>query len=230
MALREYYTISLLDVNEQISFSWKRDGGIEEDLDKQKQQREEFQTFLYHLEQNLGEAVIELKRGLTSFTHYRSYLLGDLGFFELSLKPPIAMNFYFSSKRSARKALRGLRKSLKFCLPKGVETEVFLSTLEVTVHSATGKREDGKEIEGKDLEMISRFRKLWEKSFNVLLFSLMLFIVIEFIKAILTMIFSQVFHINTLILISIVSIVTAFFFKPLENFTRKFVFKLDKGI
>ena len=205
----KYKTVSMIDVNQLLTFAKKEYEQLEEQIKEEKRVEKELKEFVSIIEKHSGHKIHYIGHEKRFGKHLVRFLLKDGGFVEVMVEKPLVINGHFISKNSAEKFLHGLKKALEKVLPENQVKKIFIDSLKV---------EDGFKDEVLTLDKWERMHKLViHKTVVITFVAIIIFIIVEIIVDILTEVTKEFFSVHSAVFSMIVAVFLALFFEPIKE-------------
>ncbi|MFP4402954.1 MAG: hypothetical protein ACLFPJ_01215 [Candidatus Woesearchaeota archaeon] len=218
---QEFYTISITDVENIISFSIKDTNQLKDNYHEETRAKEELAQFISTLHSYYHEEIIYLGEEKTYDKHVEKFIFNHGGAMEIILENPVVIKANFVNKKRADKFNKALKKTLKLIIKEHPIKDIFINEIDV-------------EKTIKDPINIEKWMKIkhiiLKKSIIYSFIALFIFIIFEMIKAILSFISLNLFEIEPttkyLIISSIISAtIVALLFEPIRKFIEQLINK-----
>ena len=213
-----YKVISLVDVNQLLSFAKNEFNNIEEQIREEKRVEKELKEFVSDIERFSGHRIHFIGHEKRYGKHLIRFLLKDGGFLEVMVEKPLAINGHFISRRAAERFVNGLKKVLYYRLPESPIKNLVINSIKV---------EDGLKEEILTFEKWGQMHNIWiRKTLAISLVAIILFFVFELIQETFEYIALQYINIPSLIISLITAIIIAAVFEPLKELIDEVVEKI----
>ncbi|MBN1502393.1 hypothetical protein JW930_02515 [Candidatus Woesearchaeota archaeon] len=216
-----YKVVSLLDVNELLSFAKQEVKGLEDEIKEEQRVEEELKEFIKHIEKHSGHKLNYIGHEKRYGKHLVRFLFQDGGFLEVIVEKPLAMNAHFSDEEQAKKFVSGLKKTLEKTLPDHPVKDMFIDSIHI---------EDGFKDDVLTVDKWSKIHGITiQKTLVVTVVAVFIFVIIELTKAYFVETARDVLHLESFIISIVTAIIIALFIEPIRNKTEHIVGKMIKG-
>tara|TARA_Y100000310_G_scaffold139131_1_gene138354 strand:+ start:7030 stop:7701 length:672 start_codon:yes stop_codon:yes gene_type:complete len=215
-----YKVISLVDVNELLSFAKKEYKDIEQQIKEEQRVEKELKTFIKNIEGISGNNIQYIGHEKRFGSHLVRFLFKQGGFLEVMVEKPLTMNAHFIDTKTANKFLKGLKKSLRKTLPDSNVKKMFIDSLSI------------QEGVPENIVSMGEWGKMHKiaihKTFVFTIVAGFLLLIIELIKTIFHEFTREYIGISSFIITFITALLIAIFFEKIKFQVEKLSKKIFK--
>jgi hypothetical protein len=129
MARVHYKIVSLLDVDQLLSFAKNEVQSLDEEIKEEKRVEKELKEFISIVEKNSGHGFIGHEKRYGK--HLIRFLFTTGGFLEVIVDKPLTMNAHFINEKHAEKYAKGLKIALEKVLPNHPVKPIFIESIKI---------------------------------------------------------------------------------------------------
>ncbi|MBD3203871.1 hypothetical protein GF327_06230 [Candidatus Woesearchaeota archaeon] len=211
----DYKVVSVLDVNELLSFAKDRVKSLEEEIKEEKRVEDELKEFIDEVEKHSGHEIHFIGHEKRFGKHLVRFLFEKGGLLEVIVEKPVAMNAHFLDKKDAKKFVKGLKKALDKKIPDHPVKDMFIDSIRV---------EDGFREDILTVNKWAKIHKIRLKTGIVItLVAVAIAFMIELAKEFFLEKTHQIVPAHSVIVTIVTAVLIAIFYEPLKRKIESFV-------
>jgi len=204
-----YKRVSLIDVNELMSFAKREYKELEEQIKEEKRVEEELKEFIKAIEKHTNHKIHYIGHEKRHGKHLIRFLFKKGGFLEVMVEKPLAINAHFLNQAHADKFAKGLKKALHETLPDHKVKDIFIESIKV---------EDGFKDELLTFDKWSMMHRLAiKKTVVVTVFTVIFFVILEIIEMFTAETTQELFHLKSASISILIAVIIALFFVKIKE-------------
>jgi hypothetical protein len=211
----DYKVVSMVDVNQLLSFAKAEYQALEEQINEEKRVEKELKEFINLIEKESRHRIHYIGHEKRFGKHMVRFLLKDGGFIEVMVEKPLVLNGHFVTKKSAENFLNGFKKALHHQIPDHPVKQMVIDSIKI---------EDGVNAELIKFETHNLMHKIFLRKTVVLsLVAVFIFIIFEIIRESIKLFAFEHASLSSWVTVVPTAIVIALLFEPLKELADKVV-------
>jgi len=199
-----YKRVSIVDVNELLSFAKKEYHELEEQIQEEKRVENELKDFIKAIEKHSKHKIHYIGHEKRHGKHLVRFLFKKGGFLEVMVEKPLAINAHFINEKHAEKFAQGLKKTLHEVLPENKVKDMVINDVKV---------EDGFKEDMLTFDKWSSLHNIAiKKTVVVTVLTIIVFIIMEVVEMFTTETTQEIFNLPSVLISIIIAVIIAFFF------------------
>ena len=204
-----YKRVSIVDVNELLSFAKKEYHELEEQIKEEKRVENELNDFIKEVEKHSKHKIHYIGHEKRHGKHLIRFLFKKGGFLEVMVEKPLAINAHFIDEKHAEKFANGLKKALHEVLPENKVKDMIINDVKV---------EDGFKEDMLTFDKWSSLHNIAiKKTVVVTVFTLIFFIIMEIVEMFTTETTQELFDLPSILISITIAVIIAFFFLQIKE-------------
>ncbi len=211
MATRKpnYKRVSIVDVNELLSFAKTEYHELEEQIKEEKRVEDELKVFIKAIEKHSKHKIHYIGHEKRHGKHLIRFLFKKGGFLEVMVEKPLAINAHFLNEEHAEKFAHGLKKALHEVLPENKVKDMVINDVKV---------EDGFKEDVLTFDKWSTIHKIAiKKTVVVTVFTILFFVIMEIVEMFTTETTKELFNLPSVLVSIVIAVIVAFFFIQIKE-------------
>ncbi len=214
----KYHIVSLLDVNDLLTFAKEEVKTLKEEITEEQRVEKELKEFIATIEKHSGHKIHYMGHEKRFGKHLVRFMFKKGGFLEVMVEKPLALNAHFINKSQADDFASGLKKALKEVLPDSPVKDIFIESIKV---------EDGHQKQLLSVDKWAMLHKITiHRTIVVTVVAAILVLIMEFFKEFFVMKAKLAMEEDSIIISIVTAIIIVLFFEPVKSKVEKVLGKL----
>lgn len=213
----KYINVPLVDVEGMLPFNKRPVEDISDEAKEDERLKKEIGDFMREIQKKMHEPVCYIGEEKKYGKHLERFMFSAEGFVEIMVEAPLTINAHFTHMSMAKRYAKALKGVLAKKLPNSKIKEMFIDSISI----------DDSEREPLTYEKWDKMHHVFlHKSIIYTMVAMIIVIIFEATKALLTEISKEFMHISSLVVTIVAAVLISIFFEPIRKKSEQLINKI----